>query len=473
MIRTISLKVINTYKKCIYITPLPQALDIASDYAKIVYKYQLKIYDLSDIEKFLIQKTQATLDLNRGINESKKGTLFVVSCPLSSGGHTRLMENLSKMLPEKNDLLVTRVFENNLEDVLYRYFSGIKKCFRKRSQNSVDHINTLFKELVGYEKIVLNIHPDDISTVIACSLIKKLNKDVKVYFVNHADHVASFGATISDYWFEISLFGKEIDNKRGITGIRSFIGIPIDKPDTMFFNPVKYPSINSVKNFFTSGWLGKYQPYRKASIVPLFRKLLLIKGDISITIIGPSLRGYIWIWPFYFKNNKNIKIISHLPYEEYINLTEKSDYFIDSFPMPGGTAFVEQFIQGIPCIGQKSAFYGYTPLELIKSKTIGEIIELLRAPPTPSQLHTIQKKIYEVHAFSCVKERFIRCIKNGEVSKNPMLSYRKDLETGISVPSRHINLLFSPKLILFRIFLKVFFLKIRYLNLSNSKNAKS
>ena len=46
-------------------------------------------------------------------------------------------------------------------------------------------------------------------------------------------------------------------------------------------------------------------------------------------------------------------------YDEYLRLTGGSDYYIDSHPMPGGTAFVEQFLKGKPCIGLKSKFFGY------------------------------------------------------------------------------------------------------------------
>jgi hypothetical protein len=89
--------------------------------------------------------------------------------------------------------------------------------------------------------------------------------------------------------------------------------------------------------------------------------------------------------------------------------------------MPGGTAFVEQFLNGIPCIGLKSPFFGYTPLEKIKKDSEQKIIEMLKNPPTDEEISNIQKLIFKVHGFSKVKYRLKNTIEVGMIFDNPML----------------------------------------------------
>ena len=103
-----------------------------------------------------------------------------------------------------------------------------------------------------------------------------------------------------------------------------------------------------------------------------------------------------------------------------MEITKKAECYIDSYPMPGGTAFVEQFLNGIPCIGLKSNFFGYTPLEKIKKDSVEEIIYQLKNPPPEEEIKIIQELIFKVHGFSQVRNT----LKNFIVSNNPMVKIK-------------------------------------------------
>ena len=150
--------------------------------------------------------------------------------------------------------------------------------------------------------------------------------------------------------------------------------------------------------------------------------------DFSINVIGVDLIRNYWWWFIKLKFFNRLKLYKSLPYEKYMEITKKADCYIDSHPMPGGTAFVEQFLNGIPCIGLKSFFFGYTPLEKVKKENISEIIEMIQNPPSDKEIKEIQKLVFDVHGFSQVKNRFRNTIEEYGTFENPMLNYIENQE---------------------------------------------
>ncbi|HAT4022920.1 TPA: glycosyl transferase, partial [Citrobacter freundii] len=121
------------------------------------------------------------------------------------------------------------------------FFNKITGIYVSKN-NYLMHVYRLVEKIQHYNKVVLNIHPDDISAVISCGIAKKNNPKLKVFFVNHADHTFSFGQTIADLWFELSEFGRRIDVLRNLKTEKSFLGIPLD-----------IAIIDNEKHFQTSG----------------------------------------------------------------------------------------------------------------------------------------------------------------------------------------------------------------------------
>jgi hypothetical protein len=415
------------------------SINFAYYLGEILFHNQIPFFDISDIEEKLIEETYLYIKNSSTFNVENNGFLFVVTEPYITGGHTRLMENLSLMIDGDKELIVTKAMNIEVKNRLNNFFPKIIECYREKKENSITFISKLINKIIKYNSIVLNIHPEDIYTIIACGIAKKIKKDLKIYFVNHADHSFTYGVTVADFWFEISLYGSSIDNLKNIKGKRTFLGIPINKSDESFLQKSSYSSLSYATNFITAGSAIKYKPFQNHSILPFISDLLKFNRDFSVNVIGVDLIKNYWWWLLKLKFFNRLKLYKSLPYEKYIEVTKKADCYIDSHPMPGGTAFVEQFLNGIPCIGLKSFFFGYTPLEKLKKNTIEEMIEMLQNPPSDEKIRDIQKLIFEVHGFSQVKNRFRNTIEECSTFENPMLSYIENQEL-IFFANQNINM---------------------------------
>lgn len=415
---------LRTIKNLIFNSNIHHSIELAASFIRDINASDYYDLNVTDIERALIEKVNET----NGILVEFEGktydsALFVISEGYATGGHTRLMENLSQMIPSRPTVLVTRPTEQSVITRFERYFEQIITCFN--NNNNINYINSLAKEIVKYNKIILNIHPDDLHTVIACDIAKKLNKDLQVYFVNHADHIATYGVTVSDIWYEISLSGHQLDKSRGIlpeTQI-SFLGIPINKPKSSFFEKVNYNYSPDGNKFLTAASSNKYELEDDATMIPLLDKILTMNSKNQVSIISSGIEFNPFFKTLKKKYPDRVRFHSSLPHDEYIKLSEDTDFYIDSYPIPGGTAFVEQFLCGKPCIGLQTKFYGYTPLELVKRNTIDEALELLTTPPSDSFLNELNSKIFEVHGFDKVKERFLSNLYNDIIFVNPMSKY--------------------------------------------------
>lgn len=434
---------------------IDDSLDLAYYLGEMLFLNEIPYYNISSVEEELVNKVFSNKKYESGVELTAKGFLFVVSQPYIVGGHTRLMENLSLMVDEKKNLLITRDVDCKTKKRLDGYFTELIECYRGKRQKSVDFISHLVAEIIKYDNVVLNTHPEDIFAVVACGIAKKINCNMRVYFVNHADHAFSYGASVADFWFEISLYGQLKDNLRGLKGKRSFLGIPINKPESDFFKKITYPAIDDVTKLFTAASSIKYKPYGKKSIFPLVSSILKLKNSLCIDVLGVRISRDYWWWGTKLRFIKQLKLKKSLPYDEYIKVTINADLYIDSHPIPGGTAFVEQFIQGVPCIGLKSDYFGYTPLEKIKKETITEVVEMLKSPPSEQEIKEIQHLVFQVHGFSQVKKRFKGVIDEGVVFENPMSSYIENKKTKqnrnkkISVSSNFFKYLYAYDKILF------------------------
>ncbi|WP_323658122.1 hypothetical protein [Aliarcobacter butzleri] len=411
---------INLFMNKIQNSDINESIDFSYYFGETLFNNQIPLFDISNLEEKLIEKTYSNINNISSFNIENKGFLFVITEPYITGGHTRLMENLALMLHENKELIVTKDMKVEVKNRLNNFFPKIIECYRDLSEDSLSYINKLINNFIKYDSIILNIHPEDIYSVIACGISKKIKKSLKIYFVNHADHAFTYGATVADFWFEISLLGNKIDNLRNMKANRTFLGIPINKSDSDFLNNINYKLLSNSINFMTAASSIKYKPLNNQSIFPLINKLLKSNKNFSVSVIGVDIIKNYWWWFIKLRFFNRLKLYKSLPYEKYMEITKKAECYIDSYPMPGGTAFVEQFLNGIPCIGLKSNFFGYTPLEKIKKNSVEEIIYQLKNPPPEEEIKSIQELIFKVHGFSQVKSRFKNTLELSMIFDNPM-----------------------------------------------------
>ena len=327
---------------------LDAALELAHIYGNLLWFADVGIYDASDLEQELISRCTATpnrvvVDVDAVVRGS---VIHVVTEPYVTGGHTRLMEKLAGMHDRPVDLLITKRASKAALDRVSRYFKSVVQiglC------TPLERVFETTDVLSRYEKIVLHLHPDDIYTVVACGLLNR-RAEQKVFFVNHADHVFSFGCSVADYYFELSSYGRRLDALKKIKGVKSFLGIPIDVPEKKYESAKVHLNSESL-HFITAASDIKFKPVKGLSLTVLLNRILTEYPNCKVSVIGSNIKTAYWWWLLKVKYKKRFLVIPIMPHSEYLATMQGADFFVDSYPIPGGTAFAEQFVLGRRCVG--------------------------------------------------------------------------------------------------------------------------
>lgn len=381
------------------------AISRAHDLGNFLWKNSLVTFSLKEIELYLTNLIKDTVKLENNNNKSK--FLFIASELYISGGHTRLLENLASYLEESTSLLVTRQVSSEVLTREKQFFNSIYTIENKKQ--NIKKITDIANTILKYKNIILNIHPDDIHSVIACNLAKKFDDNIKVFFVNHADHVFSYGVSTTDLWFEISNYGMQVDKNRELDCHTSFLGIPVTVKDVSFENTY----FNNGDIILTAAASYKYKPIDRMSISPLLSLILKNYPDSKCIVIGVNKYRNYWWWPLKLKHPKRLTLSKAMSYDEYINTTSSAKLYIDSHPLIGGTAFVEQYFSGKICTGINGYMSGYSVLENIKKQTPFEVLSYLKKNDY-SSLEKLRPELIKLHSHSAVKERFINALNGIE-----------------------------------------------------------
>lgn len=370
-----------------------QKLSLARLYATLITGHSDKVYDAIPLENLLVDHfSKLTLDLCLPSKLATKEILHIITEPYNTGGHTRLCEKLAAMEPEDSQLLITR----SSDEVALKRLGGFFKFIdTSLNEDELERIKDIFLKVLVYKKIILHIHPDDILTVIAVGLAKMSSKDLTVYFVNHADHVFSFGKSIADKMFQISYRGYEteafIANK---AYVNTFLGIPVDIEIKPVFKPL-------IKNIVIAGASFKMKPTLKISIQKQLFLFLKEKKNVNLKVIGCNYSDY-WWWALKARFPMRVALYRSLPYDKYIELINTCDSCIDTAPVTGGTAFVELYLNSLRPIAIKSGIYGYTPLDKIRLTSLIDFSEY-----KDNDLDELFEDVKRVHGVEAVKTRYL------------------------------------------------------------------
>lgn len=396
----------------VYELPVEEAVDYAEQLGLLLRYNSIGIYSLNNIESYLInnisliissQMTEACLK-----KDEKIKCLFVATELYHAGGHTRLMERLAKFLDCKASLLITKKPSDSIVNREEGFFHNIyydKSITNKIIEKVFFNLNIIQQ----FDLVVLNTHSEDICAIIACGIAKKRNKKLKIHFVNHADHLFSYGSSVSDVWYEVSAYGRCIDAKRELTAKKCFLGIPIDNIDIE--NKRNYEFENG-DLIFTAGARIKFKPDDDASIIPLINALLEKYNKSSLQVVGANCYRDYWWWRSKFKYGKRLVISKSMPYEEYLKVTSTAKLYIDSHPFPGGTAFVEQYLQGRLCTGLISEYKGYSPVEIFKKVSVNDVVDSVISIGN-NDFDYVNGLIIKTHGVENVKLRFINSLFSG------------------------------------------------------------
>ncbi len=396
---------------------IDDALVLARYYGNLCWSMGSVVYDSSDLERKLASRVIAERGLAARTDAQQKDALHVVSEPYLTGGHTRLMEKLADMHETTPDIMITRPTPRSVSDKVREHFS----CLHDAASipGEVERIRYMTNVMAGYQRIVLSIHPDDILSVIACILVKEI-ASVTVYLVNHADHTFTFGSAAADVYFELSSYGRQIDELKMIEGQKSFLGIPVKDASASSANCLATPACDGKMIFFSAGSDIKFKPREGQDIRPLISALLRRYSAAEFFVVGPNVWRDTWWWFIKLRFGARLKLMKVMPYDQYIEVIRQASFFVDSHPMPGGTAFAEQLLAGRKCIGLVSPYQGYSPAEKIKSANINSLFSMVDHYSVPSDLIAEVKK---VNGYEYVRERYLGSLYHGRSYSNLMDEY--------------------------------------------------
>jgi hypothetical protein len=390
---------------------------LAQHYGSLCWAINIGVYDNTDIERHLIGRAATEMGVDVQSKEPVHDTLHIISEPLVTGGHTRLMEKLASMHDSRPDVLISRGGSLKAIEKVSCYFERVHQV---RDLPVLERVRSMVKIIAGYQRIVLHIHPDDILAVVACGIDRNRGRGT-YYFVNHADHGFSYGSTIADVYFELSSYGRRVDEHKNIIGKKAFLGIPVSLPKGEV-DVYKQQAHHDDLVFLTAGSDIKFKPRKGEDIRPLVEQLLRAYPKSKMIVLGANPLTNMWWWKIKLEFRKRISIVGHLPYEQYSEVVKRADYYIDSHPFPGGTAFAEQLLAGRRCIGLVSPFQGYSPADKAKCNGVADVIHKVASYNVDGSL---LEQVIKVNGYQHVKNRYISCLYEGRVSPNLMDEYSR------------------------------------------------
>jgi len=409
-------ELIALWKKSVFDLPIESAVEHAEQIGLFLCANSLGIYSLNDIELYLIDAIYPLVppELRQQKIEDRDQFqhLFIATELYLTGGHSRLMERLALFLDSKASLFLTKIPCETILEREESYFINVD-YYHSENGSVINKIFSILDVILKYNMVILNTHPEDIYAVIASGLAKKINGKIKFHFINHADHLFSYGSTVADIWYEISAYGRYIDKKRELKARKCFLGIPISGIDKFKAPDCQFKDGDLI---ISAGSNVKYKPRDNISIIKLVNLLLDTYKNSKMQVIGVQPFKDYWWWLSKLKYRKRLKLSKLLSYSDYLNTTKSAKLYVDSHPMPGGTAFTEQLMQGRLCVGLNSIFKGYTPAEILKVETEGLIIEQIEHA-SKIDFSLIREVLYEVHGYENVKKRFLCALYSNNNSK--------------------------------------------------------
>lgn len=359
---------LRNYAVALADSDMEAALTVAECYGQYCKLNHIGIYADIELEKYFAKRLSYLS--NSLVKQAKFETLHLMTTPLVDGGHTRVVERL--LVGGLGDgLAVLDKLPERVLSVIPR--TSIKHdCLRQYSGTAT--IKKIIEIAIQYNCVILHIHQDDIYCAVSAVLLAKMG--VRVFFYNHSDYCFSFGYSAAEKIFEIGKFGWEKGALRGVQYKQSFVGIPIPIVNVR----EKVAGYRKPIRGLLAGSAWKFWPWGIYS-VPEFLNKLFQRSEkftgVTLYICGPT--GHEKFWRKLSQEARgHVVFFGALPQADYRKILSSVDFYLDSFPIPNGTGFVEPVMLGIPSFGL-NIISGYSYADVLKSDSTSDLISELQS----------------------------------------------------------------------------------------------
>lgn len=384
-----------------------ETLGLASIYGLILSINHTGQYNDAEFEQQIVDRVFPYLaGTEREVQQEPIDVLHVITDAYDHGGHTPLLEH-SLHAREKNERAAVCV----VRSATFRFSEEIKQSavqLNTLTGSMLSRLSQLIALGRNVRTIVLYISPEDIVSAIAGHILRAEGK--RILFVNHADHLFSFGRTAADVILEISSFGWKLDSYHLPDVVQSFLGIPHNTQSRASVTTKTSLKLDEYILSVGSPW--KYEPFREYDFCFFLNKLVRAVPH-KIVIIGPDGTE-----PWWMKlnpeaiNRVEFRGIQHA--HQVREAMANAACYVDSFPTSGGTAFPQAILTGVASHGLISPCQGYSYADAVRSETLADLISSITKSVTEGggeQQAEVRSTISEnqnIGVFSSFFDRAIR-----------------------------------------------------------------
>jgi hypothetical protein len=408
--------------------------------ATLLWKNHGPVYRLDQLEIALLSKVPEPPSEQPPDPAAPGIEVHLATDVYRSGGHSPLMANLIRHADRPVQVVLSRMVDIQ---TAAQVLGVAPECLHSSAQagGAIDRVHDLTRHMLKGARVVASLHPNDLIGAVALRMAKRMRPELRIGFVNHADHVFSVGVGAADTVLEISSYGWGLRGPRGSESTSSFMGIPIPARQ----QAVRTPPPDGQPMFLSGGAAYKFRPLPGLSLPPVLSALLVQHPDARLTVLGPKARDW-WWWPLRALHRRRVDIRSALPKESYQKLLNSCTVYIDSHPILGGTALPEALMAGCEVAGIKGVAWGYSVADELLSSTADDFLAscdalIRRDPSVLAQQAETREKCRRMHDPAAVRARMDAAL-SGERVQPPGMS---GLESALASRTRPLEAMWERR----------------------------
>ncbi len=299
----------------------------------------------------------------------KNEVLHVMSRAYVSGGHTRVTERWIEAAPadEMHSVVLTGQGDRPVPERLRQAVSLRGGRFvNLKVDFPIQRALELRKLGSQFERIVLNVHPNDVTPILAFGT-NDFTRPVTLF--NQADHLLWLGVSIADAVVNLRSFTSKLNEQW--RGIKTTFLLPLPVQD---FEQNEVPAALKEERKSQLGYAPstklvvsmasgyKFRPFAGIDFGETASSIIKLRSDIRFLVIGPSPDEAYWkSWST--KTSGAIKAVGVIPNAELSKYLEAADYAIESFPLGSPTALLDCARYGLPCVSLRTPTNWYDAFE--------------------------------------------------------------------------------------------------------------